>query len=41
MHIANGELNQTAFVGYDIIDIEVMGKVVLRIAPSDAHQLGL
>lgn len=31
--------SQIAFVGDDIIDIPIMKKVVLGIAPSDAHQL--
>ena len=39
MHIAKVELKQIAFVGDDIIDIGVMKKVALSIAPSDAHQL--
>ena len=39
MHIAKVELKQIAFVGDDIIDIGVMKKVALSIAPGDAHQL--
>jgi 3-deoxy-D-manno-octulosonate 8-phosphate phosphatase (KDO 8-P phosphatase) len=31
--------SQIAFVGDDVIDIPIMKKVVLGIAPSDAHQL--
>lgn len=31
--------SQIAFVGDDIIDISIMKKVALGIAPSDAHQL--
>lgn len=32
-------LSQIAFVGDDIIDMPIMKKVALGIAPSDAHQL--
>jgi 3-deoxy-D-manno-octulosonate 8-phosphate phosphatase (KDO 8-P phosphatase) len=39
MAMARVELDQIAFVGDDIIDIGVMQKVALSIAPSDAHQL--
>jgi 3-deoxy-D-manno-octulosonate 8-phosphate phosphatase (KDO 8-P phosphatase) len=39
MASARVELDQIAFVGDDIIDIGVMQKVALSIAPSDAHQL--
>lgn len=31
--------SQIAFVGDDIIDVPIMKKVALGIAPSDAHQL--
>ena len=39
--IKSSSLNpsQIAFVGDDIIDIPIMKKVALGIAPSDAHQL--
>jgi len=37
----NFKLDQIAFVGDDIIDIAVMKKVALSIAPSDAHQLAI
>ena len=39
MASARVELDQIAFVGDDIIDIGVMQKVALSIAPNDAHQL--
>ncbi len=32
-------LSQIAFVGDDIIDVPIVKKVALSIAPSDAHQL--
>ena len=35
------KFDQIAFVGDDIIDIEVMKKVGLGMAPSDAHQLAI
>jgi len=35
------KLDQIAFVGDDIIDIAVMKKVALSIAPSDAHPLAI
>lgn len=39
MESAGLNSSQIAFVGDDIIDISVMKKVALGIAPSDAHQL--
>ena len=34
-------MDQIAFVGDDIIDIAVMKKVALSIAPADAHPLAI
>ena len=41
MQSASLNLDQVAFVGDDIIDIPVMEKVNLAIAPSDAHELAI
>lgn len=38
---ANIEFDEVAFVGDDIIDIPVMRKVALSIAPADGHELAV
>ncbi len=37
----NTPFSQIAFIGYDVLDIPIFEKVVLAVAPSDAHSLAI